>query len=618
MVKNFYTFISENEKTTEHHASVIPLTGFSPISHMGHAKDLGSAMKKLPGKKHIGISSKADLYSDKERADVLRKQWDQHDLKTHVVKSAGETIARAHKDLPKHGKKVLHLLVGHDRKSFAHGLKKSLEDGKIKEMGHNKWDEIQIHHPEDSDRSHGMSGTNMRKAAESGNVKEFHRHLGPSFNKDEAKEHMKKFQSGISSGKIKVNRPGNKPNVNEDLGMFKAVFITGGPGSGKDIIIREVFNELPSVELNTVQVFDYLTDKVRLSEHSSDYRREAIRSRAPLIINGPADDFEKIIYIKEELEELGYETMMLFVNTTNEISEQRNRKLNRMISESLRFNKWQESQKFHNNFAQQFKNMLSFDNSYTYNEIKDQIHETFRYINDFVTDKDYNDIAYDWLKNHNKLNINESFKYLFKENTHVGKDSKSIQIKTVGKYNPNFRAASPADIPADNRQGGNRFGQTDSIKGDTFPRKNPNGYSIAGGAGAGAYAATEETKPTLKIGAKEKVPNFEKDNNIIKTGKSKTSGNPVTGGRNTAGSGPGQTFSDRSGLQMGLGETKRFSAFRKQVTKEAIDDPGLGDPGLGGVAGGTSNKEGMQMYADRDQKMKMAGIQINKKKKGAK
>jgi len=616
MVKNFYTFISENEKTTEHHASVIPLTGFSPISHMGHAKDLGAAMKKLPGKKHIGISSKADLYSDKERADVLHKQWGQKDLKTHVVKSAGETIARAHKDLPKHGKKVLHLLVGHDRKSFAQGLKKSLEDGKIKEMGHNKWDEIHIHHPEDSDRSHGMSGTNMRKSAESGNIKEFHRHLGPSFSKDEAKEHMKKFQSGISSGKIKVNRPGNKPNVNEDLGMFKAVFITGGPGSGKDIIIREVFNELPSVELNTVQVFDYLTDKMRLSEYSSDYRREAIRNRSPLIINGPADDFEKILYIKEELEDLGYDTMMLFVNTTNEVSEQRNLKLNRMISESLRFNKWQESQKFHSYFAQQFKNMLSFDNSYTYSEIKDQIRETFDYINNFVADKDYNDIAYDWLKNHNKLNINESFKYLFKENTHAGKDSKSIQAKTLGKYNPNFRAAGPADIPADNRQGANRLGQTDSIKGDTFPRKNPNGATIAGGAGAGAYAAQEETQPTLKISGQPKTTNFSKDNNISKTGKRLTSGNPPSGGKNTMGNGPGPTFSSRSGLQMGLGESKRFSAFRKQVTKESIDDPGPGDPGLGGTLSGASNKEDMQMYNDRDQKMKMAGIEIKKKKRG--
>ena len=40
-MKSFLSFIIENEEV--HHASVIPLTGFSPISHMGHAQDLGSA-----------------------------------------------------------------------------------------------------------------------------------------------------------------------------------------------------------------------------------------------------------------------------------------------------------------------------------------------------------------------------------------------------------------------------------------------------------------------------------------------------------------------------------------------------------------------------------------------
>ena len=69
---------------------------------------------------------------------------------------------------------------------------------------------------------------------------------------------------------------------------------------------------------------------------------------------------------------------------------------------------------------------------------------------------------------------------------------------------------------------------------------------------------------------------------------------------------------------MGLGESKKFSAFRKQVTKEAIDDPGLGDPGLGGTMSGASNKETMDTYGDKKYKIQMAGIETKKKKKGAK
>jgi len=211
------------KKDDVHHASVIPLTGFSPISHMGHALDLGAALKKLPGAKHIGISNKADLYSGEERKDILSKQWKQSNLQTHLVKSGGETIANAYNALPKTGEKHLNILVGHDRKDFAQGLKASLEAGKIKEMGDNRWTSITIHHPEDSDRSHGMSGTAMRTSAEKSDLEQFHKHLGPMFSSAEAKKHMEKFQTGLSSGQIKVKRPGNNPKkaIKEDLDEAK-------------------------------------------------------------------------------------------------------------------------------------------------------------------------------------------------------------------------------------------------------------------------------------------------------------------------------------------------------------------------------------------------------------
>jgi hypothetical protein len=194
------------ESQVEHHASVIPLTGFSPISHMGHAKDLGGAMAKLPGKKHLGVSAKSDVFDPSERASILHRQWNQKDLHTHVVKSAGETVANAFHSLPKNGKKHLHLLVGSDRKEFAEGLKKSLEAGKIKEMGEHKWDHIHIHYPEDGDRSHGMSGTKMRTAVANNDINEFHRHLGDSFSRDEAEKLHGRIKDAIDSGKLKVKR----------------------------------------------------------------------------------------------------------------------------------------------------------------------------------------------------------------------------------------------------------------------------------------------------------------------------------------------------------------------------------------------------------------------------
>ena len=202
-VISFSKFLMREE--TESHTTVIPMVGFSPISHMGHAKDLGGAMAKLPGDKHIGISQKADAFTPEERKGILKKQWTSAKPEVHIVAGAGETIRKAHDAMPE-GKKHLHLLVGADRKGFADGLKKSLEAGKIKEMGEHKFDSITVHTPEDSDRSHGMSGTKMRAAANEGDAETFHKHMGPAFSRKESDGIMSKVKSGIDSGAIPLKR----------------------------------------------------------------------------------------------------------------------------------------------------------------------------------------------------------------------------------------------------------------------------------------------------------------------------------------------------------------------------------------------------------------------------
>jgi hypothetical protein len=201
-MKSLREFIYEQEV---HHVSVVPLVGFSPLSHMGHAQDLGGTLLSLPGNKHVGISAKADVFTPEERKAVLNKQWGSS-IKAEVSNSGGATIANAFNSMPQTGKKVLHIVVGSDRLGFAEGLKKSLEAGKIKEMSDNKFDEIHIHTPKDENRSHGMSGTRMRQAAIDNDIETFHNHLGPMFSREEAQDMMKKTKEAIDSGKLKVKR----------------------------------------------------------------------------------------------------------------------------------------------------------------------------------------------------------------------------------------------------------------------------------------------------------------------------------------------------------------------------------------------------------------------------
>jgi hypothetical protein len=593
----FSDFIIEQEDSVTHHASVIPLTGFSPISHMGHARDLGSAMKSLPGEKHVGISSKADLYSGDERSNILKKQWNQPNLKTHVVKSAGETIANAFHALPKTGKRVLHILVGHDRKDFAHGLKKSLEDGKIKEMGEHKWDEIHIHHPEDENREHGMSGTNMRNAAQEGNLKVFHRHLGSSFSSAEAKEHMKKFQKGIASGAIKVKRPGSgNPTATKEQSNanYRAIFVTGGPGSGKDIIIREAIIESKICEMNFSQVKNYLGDKHLLCQKTNDFRRESIRTRGPLIINGPADDSDSILHIKEELEELGYKTMMVFVETSNNASKERNSLLSRTMVESVRHDKWIKSHDNIENFKTVFDNFILFENTGSVNTKEDEINSVYEFTNAFLKSFIVHRIEENWF-----------VKKLTERYKNVKKDSKFIQ-QSNRKDDAQVKVCNHKLI-ADNNcpycQINRKSGEIDSVKDGDVASNGTYTFRTYG----------EQSQPTVRVNARPKEPNFEQDKDKIQKMKNRGWKNSPSGAIKASGVSPEFDTRQQGTVypMSGMGdvtyrEQKEFRKFR-----EAIDSPGEVAMGVGGVLSGATNKEPMVTPMD---KFGMSGITIKNKK----
>ena len=54
-----------------------------------------------------------------------------------------------------------------------------------------------------------------------------------------------------------------------------------------------------------------------------------------MIIDGTGDDYQKIAREKKELEEIGYDTYMIFVNTTLEVALQRNELRDRVLPKSI-------------------------------------------------------------------------------------------------------------------------------------------------------------------------------------------------------------------------------------------------------------------------------------------
>ena len=310
-------------------------------------------------------------------------------------------------------------------------------------------------------------------------------------------------------------------------GMFKAIFVTGGPGSGKDVILREAIAEARAVEINSVQAFEYLMEKQKLSEKSVDIRREAIRNRRPLIINGPADDHSRMITIKEELEELGYSTIMVFVDTTNEASQSRNEKLTKSISESVRFEKWQLAQSSKEAYRQNYSNFINFNNSGSLETIEEDITDIYHKLNRFIDNKSYDETAYRWLESHDKLNTNDSITVFVKEINHVKEDSRFIQRLKESRGKTSTRlygsdsnttggaklrsaggptAAGPGDIPADNRASDPSSGD---IKWDRNAKRGS--YTFR------TYSEAKET--TLTKNPEPKETNFSKDKEKSKVKK---------------------------------------------------------------------------------------------------
>jgi predicted kinase len=626
-MKSFLELVEEAKTGDKHHVMTFGRMNPPTIGHMKVIDKVKEIAHKHNGEHSVVTSHSQDKSKNPLSAAQKIKHLHRYSPDTHFVASSKEhpTFLHHAAELHKKGVTHLHMVAGSDR---VPEYKKKLAqyNGTHKGALYN-FKKITVHsagqRDPDAEGSTGMSGTKMRGHAEKKDIHAFKKGVPSHVSHEHAKELMHDTRKGMGL------------HEDVDRGLFKAIFVTGGPGSGKDIIIREAIAEGRIVEFNFTQACDILNDKHKLATKSMNPRYESVRNRGPLIINGPADDLEKISHIKEELEELGYETMMIFVSTSNETSQERNSSLSRMMVESVRNDKWQKSQENIIQFTKLYNNLVTFDNTGDLESKEQDIHEVYNQTKNFLDNNVLNEISIDWMNRNNKLNTGN--KLLFGEQNVKG-NSKSIQQKTVGRYNPFLRAKGPADIKPDNSR--SLIGDRDQIKGDTGPRKNTGiGSSVTGGGWTGAY---EESQLTLKINPEPKETNFQQDKDKEKV--KKRGDKSLSAGRVARPSGVGQEYDTRAGGQgaaagAGLGqnlygETQEYSNAsqngtamlgaklepnplaekkKKKLTfKEYNGFQNDVESGVGGVLGGGDNKEYMDTYKDPNRNI---GIEIKKKKK---
>jgi len=160
-----------------------------------------------------------------------------------------------------------------------------------------------------------------------------------------------------------------------DPNIFKAVFLAGGPGSGKSYVVSKVVSGMGLKVINSDEPFErYLVkaglslkmpdeeqterdiERKRAKKVTSAKKGHAIDGRLGIIIDGTGKDYDKMIRQAAQLQELGYETSMVFVNTTLQTALERNRKRARSVPPEIAKQGWKDVQKNLPRFQRYFRN----------------------------------------------------------------------------------------------------------------------------------------------------------------------------------------------------------------------------------------------------------------------
>ena len=205
-----------------------------------------------------------------------------------------------------------------------------------------------------------------------------------------------------------------------DLNIFKAVFMAGGPGSGKTHIASRTAGGLGLKAINQDDPFETYLKKEGLSlkmPDSETAERDPLRARAKrvtvkkqdaavigrlgLLIDGTGHEYDKVATRAATLNQLGYETSMIFVNTSLEVSLARNQKRTRSVQPALVKKSWKDVQANMGKYQSFFgpANFFIVDNN---GVEQDLVHISAKHIRRALVKPVKNTIALAWIENEMK------------------------------------------------------------------------------------------------------------------------------------------------------------------------------------------------------------------------
>ena len=204
-----------------------------------------------------------------------------------------------------------------------------------------------------------------------------------------------------------------------DRNIFKAFFLAGGPGSGKSWVSAKTLSGAGMKVINSDSAFERLLAKERMSLDFKGYsdaelkRRDEIRAKAKrmtslslgaaiegrlgLILDSTARNVEKIEHQNTHMKWLGYDTFMVFVNTTLEVAIARNNARRRKVPDAIVIQNHKEVQGNIGQLQNMFgaSNFSIVDNNKKAEDVNPKVYKaTRKLVNREPTTK----VAKDWVK----------------------------------------------------------------------------------------------------------------------------------------------------------------------------------------------------------------------------
>ena len=204
-----------------------------------------------------------------------------------------------------------------------------------------------------------------------------------------------------------------------DKNIFKAFFLAGGPGSGKSWVSSKTLSGAGMKVINSDSAFEALLKREKMSLDFKGYsdaelvRRDEIRAKAKrmtaaslgaaiegrlgLIIDSTARNVPKIEAEQSHMRAIGYDTFMVFVNTTLEVAMARNNARKRRLPDAIVIQNHKEVQanigRLQNIFGA--GNFRIVDNNKKKEDVNPKVYKAVR---SMVNREPTTKVAKDWIK----------------------------------------------------------------------------------------------------------------------------------------------------------------------------------------------------------------------------